>query len=176
VAVAGLAQLASATTLCVDPGKLGCYPTIGDAVSHAAAGDTVAVAQGTYNEEVIIGKSLSLIGKNSANTMIDATGLANGVYIDGLDNPGLSHVTVQGFTVANANFEGILVTNSSSVTIQGNHVTNNNRGLDFATSSCPGLPDFETAEGVDCGEGVHIMGVDHSAIADNLIEDNSGAF
>ena len=161
-------------TQCVDAHKAGCFTSIGAAVSAAAAGDTIQVAQGTYNEDVIIGKSLSLVGKNSANTVIDATGMANGIYIDGIDHPGLQQVVVTGFTVKNANFEGILITNASLVTIQGNHVTNNDRSLDFATSSCPGLPAFETAEGEDCGEGVHLVGVDHSTIANNLIDGNSG--
>jgi hypothetical protein len=174
VAVAAIGTPAVAATLCVDAGKTGCYATIGTAVSAAAPGDTIQVAQGIYKEDVIIGKSLSLIGKNSANTIIDATGLPNGIYIDGRDNPGLTQVVVTGFTVENANFEGILVTTASLVTIQGNHVTGNNRSLDFANSLCPGLPNFETSEGEDCGEGVHIMGVDHSTIANNAIDNNSG--
>lgn len=174
VAAVGMGPSAFGATLCVDAGKGGCFTTIGAAVSAASSGDTIEVAQGTYKEDVIIGKSLSLVGKNSANTIIDATGLANGIYIDGIDNPGLSKVVVTGFSVENANFEGILITSASLVTIQGNHVTNNDRSLDFATSSCPDLPDFETAEGVDCGEGVHLMGVTFSTIASNLIDANSG--
>lgn len=146
----------------------------GNLVSRFMPGDTIQVAQGTYKEDVIIGKSLTLVGKNSANTIIDATGLANGIYIDGIDHPGLSKVVVTGFTVENANFEGILITSASLVTIEGNHVTDNDRSLDFATSSCPGLPDFETSEGEDCGEGVHLMGVAFSTIASNLIDANSG--
>lgn len=174
VATVGMGTAAFGATLCVDAGKAACFATIGAAVSAASSGDTIQVAQGIYKEDVILGKSLSLVGKNSANTIIDATGLANGIYIDGLDHANLSKVVVTGFTVENANFEGILITDASLVTIQGNHVTNNDRGLDFATSSCPGLPDFETAEGVDCGEGLHLMGVDHSTIANNLIDGNSG--
>jgi nitrous oxidase accessory protein NosD len=172
--IAGIVQPAIAATLCVGAGKAGCYSTIGAAVLAAAPGDTVQVAQGTYKEGVIIGKSLSLIGKNSANTIVDATGQANGVYVDGLDNPSLNHVVVAGFTVANANFEGILVTNASGVTIRGNHVTSNNRSLDVVNLVCPGIPIFETNEGFDCGEGVHIIGVDHSTLANNLIENNAG--
>jgi hypothetical protein len=174
VLIWGFGPSATAATLCVDPKTPSCYSSITAAVSNAVPGDTVQVAQGTYKEDVVIGKSISLIGKNSANTIIDATGLANGVYIDGLDNPGLSHVVVAGFTVANANFEGILITNASNVTVQGNHVTNNDRSLDVVNLVCPGLPSFETAEDFDCGEGVHLIGVDHSTVAYNLIENNSG--
>ena len=171
---AGMVQPASAATLCVNAHGSGCYATISEAVAHAASGDTIQVAQGVYNEDVIIGRSLTLVGHNAANTNIDATGLANGIYIDGLDNPGLSGVSVTGFTVQNANFEGILITNASNVMVTGNRVAGNDRSLDFATKTCPGLPAFETAEGEDCGEGIHLSGVTGSKFAQNLIENNSG--
>ena len=174
VLIAGISSSAVAATLCVDPGKPGCHATIGDAVSHAASGDIIAVSQGTYKEAVVIGKSLSLIGKNPANTIIDATGLPNGVYVDGIDHPGLTHVVVAGFTIINANFEGILVTNASYVTLQGNRIRNNDRSLDVVHLTCPGLPSFETAEDFDCGEGVHVSGMDHSSVLNNTMEGNSG--
>jgi hypothetical protein len=31
----------------------------------------------------------------------------------------------------------------------------------------PGQPSFETLESEDCGEGIHLMGVDHSTVAKN---------
>lgn len=144
------------------------------AVKAASPNDTIYVANGTYKEDVIIGKSLSLIGTSRNSTIIDATGLANGIYIDGIDNPGLANVAVKGFKVQNANFEGVLIANASTVTLVGNWVTNNDKSLDVGTSSCPGLPAFETAEGFDCGEGIHLTGVDHSIIANNITENNSG--
>src|ERR1700751_4134981 len=122
--VAGLSSYSTAGTLCVNQGGTsGCYSRISEAVAAAANHDTITVAHGTYAEDVQIGKSLSLIGQNSHNTIIDASGLSNGVYGDGLDHPGLSGVVISGFTVKNANFEGILVTNASDVTIWGNQVT-----------------------------------------------------
>src|SRR5207302_6093779 len=126
-------------TLCINPkGSKGFYSTIGDSVNHAATGNTIQVAHGTYREMVIIGKSLSLIGAGPSHTIIDATGkcsviggysYCNAIYIDGMDNPGLSEVVVQGFTAANAKFEGILATNASNITISGNQVTGNTTGL-----------------------------------------------
>jgi pectin methylesterase-like acyl-CoA thioesterase len=102
----------------VNPGGTGgCFSTIGAAVAAAAKNDTIQVAAGVYNEDVIIGKPLSLVGAGRSSTIINAKGLANGVYVDGLDNPGLKNVTVLGFTMKNANFEGVLVTNASYVTI-----------------------------------------------------------
>lgn len=173
--LAGMCQSASAATLCVNPsGKGGCYTSIGAAVAAASAGDTIPVGPGKYSEDVVIGKSLALIGANRSNTVIDAAGKANGVYIDGLDNAGLSEIVVTGFTIQNANFEGILVTNASSITISDNRVASNNLGLTPPPKKCPGLPDFETNEGVDCGEAIHLTGVHHSIVANNLIENNAG--
>jgi parallel beta-helix repeat protein len=100
--------------------------------------------------------------------------LKNGIYVDGLDNAGLSGVTVSGFKVQNANFEGILITNASGVTISDNYVLKNNINLNINTAECPDIPPFETNEGFDCGEGIHLSGVDHSIVADNLVENNSG--
>ncbi|MGC2201115.1 MAG: right-handed parallel beta-helix repeat-containing protein [Stellaceae bacterium] len=166
---------AIAVTLCVNPGKSGCFAKIGDAVNAASAGDTIQVASGKYPEgDIVIGKSLSLIGANSAKTIINAAGKGNGLYIDGLDNPGLSEVVVRGFTIQNANFEGILVTNASSVTISDNRVVSNDLALNPSVPSCPGQPAFETSEDFDCGEGIHLSGVDHSTVANNFLENNSG--
>jgi len=173
--VVGTSQSAAAATSCVNPGgTAGCFPTIGAAVAAASAGDTITVAPGTYKEDVIIGKSLSLLGSGIDQSVIDATGLANGIYVDGMDNPGLNNVVVTGFTVENANFEGILVTNASGITIRGNHVLHNTNSLSISTTTCVGQPSFETDEGFDCGEGIHFSGVDHSIIAENIVENNAG--
>jgi hypothetical protein len=175
-ALCGFSQIALGATLCVSKSpSSGCtYSTIGAAVGAAAAGDVVRVSPGTYHEDVLIKKAISLIGDNRNNTIIDATGLANGIYVDGLDSGGLVGVFVSGFAVQNANIEGILVTNASQVTIANNRVVQNNVSLNLSTFTCPGIPAFETGEDFDCGEGLHFSGVDHSIIANNLIDKNAG--
>ena len=173
----GLAPFASAATLCVNPGGTGgCKSTINAAVGVAAAGDIINVEPGTYTEDVIISKSLSLIGSGRPTTIIDATGKSNGIFIDGTASapkPGVSNVVVTGFTIQHANFEGILVASASAVTIVNVNVVNNNLSLKPG-GGCPGLPDFETNEGDDCGEGIHLMGVDHSIVANSTSRANSG--
>src|SRR5882724_1713459 len=62
VVLCGLSQVAAGATLCVakNPSP-GCpYSTIGAAVAAASAGDVVQVSQGTYNEDVVVGKAISL--------------------------------------------------------------------------------------------------------------------
>ena len=170
--------LASASTLCVNPGgKFGCKSSISAAVAAASAGDTIQVAQGTYKEQVVITKALSLIAKDGSQPTIDATGLSNGIFINGLataPTPGVTSVLISGFKIQNANFEGILVASASNITLLDNHVLNNNKALDIDTGTCPNIPPFETNEGEDCGEGIHLMAVDHSSVVDNEVENNSG--
>ena len=138
LAACALSQIALGATLCVNKnGTKGCSSTIGAAVASASAGDVIQVSKGTYHEDVVIRKSISLIGANSSNTIIDATGMSNGVYVDGLDNAavgvvGISDVLVSGFTIQNANYEGILVTNATRITINGNQVVKI-----YLTYQCP---------------------------------------
>jgi nitrous oxidase accessory protein NosD len=167
-----------AATLCVNPtGTSGCKSTISAAVAAANPGDTIQVAPGTYKEDVIITKSLSLLGASWSQPIIDATGLSNGIFINGISAApmaGVADVVVSGFKVRNANFEGILVANATDVTLVRNQVTDNNRSLNISAGTCNGLAAFETSEGEDCGEGIHLMAVDHSSVVRNEIAYNSG--
>lgn len=182
LALAGVVLLslpAFGGTLCVNPnGANGCAKTLQAAINSAKPGDTIEVAGGTYAGNVIVDRPLALLGSGSDRTIIDATGFANGISVDGLDHAGLSGVIIRGFTVQNADHQGIVVTNASDVTIVGNRVTGNDRALQHnpnATPTCPNLPAYFAAfEGMDCGEGVHLSGVTYSTVAENLIDHNSG--
>jgi hypothetical protein len=179
--VIGLSPLASANTLCVNPsGSHGCYSTIQAAVNHAAANDVINVAPGTYNEEVDIGIPLSLIGAGANKSVVDAANLNHGIFVDGYDNPGLNDVTIVGFTVRNALFEGVLVVSASDVTIHDNTIENNDTtpGLLFtgALTGCPGQPGngiYETDETGDCGGALHLVGTINSIVSGNVITGNA---
>lgn len=178
--IIGMFQPARGAMLCVNPGgSSGCQSTISAAVKAATAGDTIQVAAGTYKEEVTVNQPLSIIGAGSATTIIDATGLSNGVFIDGsasAPKSGVANVLVSGFTIENANFTGILIENASYVTISNNQVVNNDKSLNLAMKpACAGLPAaLKSGEGGDCGEGMQLSGVDHSVISNNVIQNNSG--
>jgi len=88
----------SAATLEVGPGKT--YATINAAITAAAAGDTILVYPGTYNENVLIDKSnLTLKSVGGRDVTIVGPGTGNNengvIYI----NTGLGLITVEGFTV-----------------------------------------------------------------------------
>jgi parallel beta-helix repeat protein len=179
VVLAVLSGPINAASFCVNaaaPASSGCLATIGAAVAAASPNDTINVAAGTYKESVTIGKPLSLIGADATKVFINATGLGVGIYVDGIDNASLSNVLISGFTVENANFEGILVANASAVTIASNIVMKNNNSVVVAAAgnTCPNIPAFETSEGQDCGEGIHLLGATHTIVVNNTVQNNSG--
>ena len=145
---------------------------LGVAVSAAGTGQTVRAMPGTYTGGVVISAGIDLVGDGAT---IDATGSPNGVQVLA------SGTTVEGFTIENATFEGILVGNSSSdatgspvsdVTIDNVDVTNNDKGLDAdpQTGECASTPGGPG----DCGEGIHLNSVTNSVVEHSSIDDNAG--
>ena len=70
------------------------YSTIQEAVDQASPGDTVFVKKGTYQECVVINKSLTLIGENKAATILGGWQLNGTVVLVTHDD-----VTLSGFTI-----------------------------------------------------------------------------
>ncbi len=121
------------------------YPTIQEAVNNANDGDIILVRAGIYYENVVVNKTVSLIGERKETTIIDGGG--NGVVV----NVTSSKTDITRFTIRNsgryfpnssiclyyANFMnitdnmmesscyGILLYSSSSNTISGNNMINN---------------------------------------------------
>ncbi|QNI31309.1 right-handed parallel beta-helix repeat-containing protein [Alloacidobacterium dinghuense] len=170
-----------AANLCVHHHPVpGCYTSIQAAVNHAAPGDTIKVSRGTYKEYVTIGIPISILGEDADSTIVDATNQPHGFFVDGFDNANLANVTISGFTVENALFEGILVVSASNVTIRDNQVNNNDAtsGLSFtgAPTGCPNQPGngvYENDETGDCGGAIHLIGTAHSTLSDNSITGNA---
>lgn len=158
------------------------FRSIEAAVRAAPAWGTVVVCPGTYHEQVVLSKPVSLVGHRA---IIDENGVtpAFTVTIPGIGMATIyaaviitsSHVTFGGFTVRNAQGEGVLAaglgTEISGVRVKNNIVTHNDLGP--ANS-----PYFECqASGPvpgDCGEGVHFVAVAYSVIRGNYIAGNSG--
>jgi hypothetical protein len=92
-----------------------------------------------------------------------------------------SHVKVEGLKVTGAIGEGILATGSHSggsishVTIKRNRVVGNNTGGIPPTnmSTYPQCNIHGQIPG-DCGEGIHLMSVDHSTVSHNFVSQNEG--
>ncbi|MBN1861892.1 MAG: right-handed parallel beta-helix repeat-containing protein [Candidatus Thermoplasmatota archaeon] len=86
------------------------FNTIQDGINAVAANGTVCVSNGTYGEDILVDKSLSLLGANKYSTIITGSGNGTGVNITE-DN-----VTVQGFTIQNyTEGYGIIISSNANV-------------------------------------------------------------
>jgi nitrous oxidase accessory protein NosD len=141
--------------------------TITHAAAVAGANGTVLVSGGTYKEDVVIKQKLSVIGQGGP--VVDASGLDNGFLVTGAAASGS---LIQGFTVENATFEGILVVQANNVRIIGNTVMNNDRGM-FSPNPTGECMPFGGGPG-DCGEGLHLMTSTGSQLIQNTLHDNAG--
>jgi parallel beta-helix repeat protein len=175
--------------------------TLGYALSHAAAGNSILLEPGTYpsshnpsGTSDTVGASLTGLtiasdsgaAGSASNTIIDATGAANGLVINA------NSTTVNGLTVENADNEGICITPSTpsisgclftppatppipaSVTgalIENNIVNNNDACINHPTAAdCPQPPNpFD-----DYGETIHLLSVANSTVSNNIVENNVG--
>ena len=72
----------AADTLTVDDSGGEDYTTIQAAIDNAKEGDTILVYEGTYHENVVVNKTLTLIGNGSEKTTIDGGGDGDVVRIE----------------------------------------------------------------------------------------------
>ncbi|MFW9987614.1 MAG: PQQ-binding-like beta-propeller repeat protein [Candidatus Odinarchaeota archaeon] len=73
------------------------YNTIQEGINAAGVGDVVYVLSGTYSENLVVGKSLSLIGEDRYSTIIDGGGSGDIVSITA-SNVNISHFTIRNGT------------------------------------------------------------------------------
>lgn len=102
-----------------------CYPTIQSAIDASKKGDTIFVLDESspYNENIVITKSLNLIGENSETTIINGNGINSVVYITS------DLVNFSNFTIINGgNNPGIYI-NSNNNLINNCKINSNNIGI-----------------------------------------------
>jgi parallel beta-helix repeat protein len=141
--------------------------TIARAIRIAHPGNEILVLRGTYREQVNVAKRVTLVG--SGKPTIDATGHVNGVLIAG---PSAAKAVVRGFVVQNASEEGILDRGVGFVTISGNTVRANDKGLSVVPPAGQCAPQGPVPG--DCGEGLHLMGASNVTVEGNTVTANAG--
>ncbi|UCF49473.1 MAG: right-handed parallel beta-helix repeat-containing protein [Thermoplasmatales archaeon] len=120
--------ISTGKTLYVGGSGPGNYTTIQDAIDNASDWDTVFVFDDSspYYENIIVDKSINLIGEDRNSTVIDGNDTGDVVKI--INN----WVTVRDFTIENSGYEdfgaGVSI-NSNYNTIKGNILNNNCIGV-----------------------------------------------
>jgi uncharacterized repeat protein (TIGR01451 family) len=102
------------------------------AVDNATAGDTICVKDGIYYENVVVDKSLTLLGADKDSTIIDGGGKGDVVYVTA------DYVNISNFTLRNSSGDlhsNLKLFSSSNSKIVNNNVCNSTSGI-YLKSSC----------------------------------------
>ncbi|MBT0160859.1 hypothetical protein G4O51_12840 [Candidatus Bathyarchaeota archaeon A05DMB-2] len=103
------------------------FHTIQEAINAANPGDTIYVKAGTYYENVLVNKTVLLIGENRENTFIDGGGNDTVLKVT------VNDVTISNFTIQHSGGEwadsGIDLSYSANSHIVDNNILNNYFGI-----------------------------------------------
>ena len=159
-------QNSSNDILYVGCNEFDCYPTIQSAIDAAKWGDTIFVFQESspYNENIIISKSLNIIGENKNTTIIDGKGMNSVVYITS------DSVYLTNFTIRNGgNHPGIII-NSDNNLIKNNYLFSNSIGIKCEYSQNNIISINKINDNGD--NGILLYGSSNNYITECIIENN----
>jgi len=149
------------------------YQNISDAIDNAIVGYTIFVFNGTYNENVVINKTINLDGENKSNTIINGSGIGDVIVVAA---PG---VRVSEFTVQNSGtslFDAGIKTLSldSYVTIKNNIIQNSDIGifLNYAYEESSNVVKDNLIR--NNRQGIYVHWANNNNIENNVIQNNNG--
>jgi len=144
------------------------YETIQKAINAANLGDIIRVTAGTYYENLLVNKSVSIIGENPATTIIDGGGLGTVVTIPS------TNVIINGFTVQNGKrelpYSGISIYNCNLAVINNTILKENYNGLQLINSSSSEI--FNNMITNNSYAGIKISEGNNNVFFENTIKDN----
>jgi parallel beta-helix repeat protein len=118
---------ADSNVIYVDQTGQGDFLTIQGAIDNSTEGNIIFVRSGTYLENVVVDKSVSLIGEDKDVTFIDSSGTGTVLRITA------DKVVIQGFTIRNSGTippdYGINLALSNDNTIKDNVIVSNYMGI-----------------------------------------------
>ncbi len=122
-----IADQTSAATIIVDDDGGANYTKIQDAINASEDGDTIRVFEGMYKENVIVNKSVSVIGNGSSNTTIKGSGNIVQIYARNIKFSGFNvsgDGKIRGYPAC-IKIDGM----GSNSIIQNNHCSNSKYGI-----------------------------------------------
>ncbi len=146
----------------------GDYSSIQDAVNESSNGDTIIVKDGNYAENVEIKKELTLKSENgSANCVVEPDSW-HGIISNA------NNVTIEGFTVKNADIGIDVAVGYSLNDIKNNTVDGCNQGIHLESGSERNNISNNVLR--DNTQGIHLTGSVDNNIAGNVISNNNQGF
>ena len=158
----------SGNTLYVGGSGLGNYSRIQDSIDNASSGDTVYVYNGTYYENIVVDKSMNLIGEGKDDTTIDGS-VADNVIIITADK-----VAITGFTIQHSGDvfpkAGINISSDYNV-ISKNNMTNNFYGITMFHASNNIISENSITNNDHCA--IYMSVSSNNNIYDNILKNHA---
>jgi parallel beta-helix repeat protein len=153
-----------------DGTKMYPYQNITAALQNASARTTIYVYGGAYDENIVINKTVSLIGENRKTTIIDGSSIGTVVEIT-VDN-----VMISGFTINNSGEEwpdsGLTLMGARNCAIFGNDIRNNFDGIKlFDSSSNNSISENDITNNLG---GISLYYSSNNSVRENSITSNNG--
>ncbi len=151
---------ASAASLTVGP--TGQYKTITEAVNAAQPGDTITISPGTYTENVVVAKSVTITAQRADSPpTITAADLSKDVFRVEGSNVHIADLTIMGAS----NASGVHVAHASGCVVTGINANNNMRAIYLEGATNNEVRDSDLANN---GYGVYCDGSSHNTISGNV--------
>ena len=142
------------------------------AINSATAGDTIHVPAGTYTENVVVNKALTLQGDGADVVTVEAASAAEHVF-----NVAADHVNITGFRVIGATHSqnaGIYLNDSNNSTIANNVVLGNCINIFIVHSNYNTLRDNIVSEGIYAGISMCHSSC-YNTLINNTVNSNGGS-
>ncbi|MDG6220048.1 MAG: NosD domain-containing protein, partial [Candidatus Thermoplasmatota archaeon] len=148
-----------------NPAKSTYHATIQDAIEYADEGDALFVSPSIYFENILIDKTITIVGASPENTIIQGNGVGVAITVTA------SWVNISGFTIT-GNEMGVALVGSTNCTISNNSITNNWLAV-YLEESHHNTITNNTLASNDYGVGLWLS--NYNSIRDNNASYNTGA-
>jgi parallel beta-helix repeat protein len=150
------------------------FRTIQDGITAASSGDTIFVSSGTYNENVVITKNLTLIGENKDTTFIDGGGKGHTlIAYESVDH--YIQVSISNLCIRNAGGSGFdcitfrYVTNGNIADLK---ILNSQGGEGISLDHCLAISIHDNVISNCAVTGISLTISSENIIENNIIQNN----
>ncbi len=142
------------------------FRTIQDAINNAGFGDTILVRAGTYQENIILNRSVSLVGENRDLTIVQGSTSSYVISITA-NEANIRNLTIKNLGSSSA---GGISVSSSSVTIHSNKITGNYEGLVLYSLSSRNVISDNVI--INNSKGIRLYYSTNNLFSSNLVSNN----
>jgi len=139
------------------------YPTIQEAINNANEGDTVLVRSGVYCENLVIDKSVLVIGENRVSTIIQSRSTDGDVFLVDASDVMIANLTIT------LGLAGVYLSSyAQRVTVHSNIIIRNGLGIYSAGENC----NFSLNQIIRNKVGIAFSRSSNNTVSNNFVGEN----